>query len=420
MSYLFVFRASPDIDHMAPLAWRLLEDGEEVHVVLSRGYDPRSDHRLELLGRYPKFRLHETWPASGSALKGYLRSTLPYALVLLKRSGARLVAVEWGYGLRAAYERPRSLSGAIAAARSLARSLVKAREPTQVRSNYLVAARLLGLATVSLPHGVTVTYEAPNEQLLGLLERDELDWSNRNQFDAFVFNTEHHRQWYVEHAKVDPHVMQTWGSLRWAPQWFELNMRLAPPFEWPDGEDGRVKVVYMLPKWRNRVHADEVVELVRRLHVLDFVSLAIMGHPRLAGANGSDPLRSAAGIDWSRVHDLDGEPSVSVIRACDVLMTVGSSIALEAVMQDKVLLNPVYTQELSSLFEAIPGSSVVARNPGEVVDYLAAHAGGSPHRMDDATREALMRQAVYGNRGAPFDVLGYYSERVRELAGAAS
>jgi hypothetical protein len=406
VSYLFVFRAPPDIDHMTPLAWRLLEEGERVHAVVQSSYDPNGDHRLALLQGYEGFRLHRLGP---------LRGTLPFALALLKRERVRLLALDWGSGLPPAFERLRSPAGALAVLRSLVRSVVKRKDPVHVRSNFAAAARVLGIPTVCLPHGLSVKLDGvSNTTVEKLLEDGPLPWSDRNRFSAFVFNTEHHRQWYLDNAMGDPEVMQTWGSLRWSPTWFEKNRELAPPFEWPERTD-KLKVVYMVPKWRNRVHADEAVELLRRLQELDFVSIGVMGHPRPAWGS-ADPLRSNPDIEWSRIHDVTGVSSVSLIAAADVVIDVGSSIGLEVVMQGKVLVNPTYVHELETLFDSVEGAAVVAQSADEVVEYLRAHAGGAPHVVDQRARDELMRETVYGSREAPFDVLEEYASRVKALA----
>ena len=147
MSYLIIFRASPDVDHMAPLAWKLLEEGETVHAVMSVGYDVATDHRLALLREYPRFTLHELRPASGERtragrLAGRARATLPYALWMLRRHRVRLVAVEWGYGLPAGYDRLRSPAGAAAVLRSLGGSLLRGDQPQQPRASFIAAAKL--------------------------------------------------------------------------------------------------------------------------------------------------------------------------------------------------------------------------------------------------------------------------------------
>jgi hypothetical protein len=430
VSYLFVFRAYPDVDHIAPLAWTLLEDGAEVRAVVSPGYDPAGDHRLRFLAGYPAFHLHEICPpprgpgrAAGwtATAAGMLRSTVLYALWLVARHDVRVVGVEWGYGLRPGYERLRSLAGARDIARSVLRSLRLAprRDARQTRTNFVVAARLLGRATVCLPHGLSIKLDAAaNRELEQAVADGTLDWRDRNRFTAYVLNTEHHRRIHLEHAKGDPEVMQTWGSLRWDPRWFEVNRRLVAPWSWPDDERDRLKVVFMVPKWRNRVDASAVVELVRRLQDDPRWSLAVKGHPRPADGS-ADPLHADPSVDWTRIHDATGVDSVALIAAADVVVDVGSSIGIEVVLQGKVLVNPFYLHEIRTLFDAIPGSCVRAAAPEEVIDYLAAHAAGHPQAATSEAVAALMRRAVYADRAEPYDVLDHYRDRLRELATTA-
>ena len=415
MSYLLVFRTYPDVDHIAPLAWTLLEGGEEVHAVISPGYDPRTDHRLRFLQARGGFHMHEIWP-DGAALRGVWRSTVLYALWLVARHDVRVVGVEWGYGLRPGYERPGSLAFVRDVARSFARSLrlARHRNPFQTRTNFLVAGRLLGRATVCLPHGLSIKLDAAsNEEATRALANGGLDWRDRNRVSAYVFNTEHHRRLHLEHAGGDPQVMQTWGSLRWAPRWVDVNRGLAAPYPWPDA-DG-LKVVLMVPKWRNHVDAGAVVDLVKRLHVHPGISLALKGHPRPADGS-AEPLRADPGIDWGRIHDVTGVDSVPLIAAADVVVDVGSSIGIEVVMQGKTLVNPFYLHELRTLFDDIPDSCVRAASAGEVLAYLDAHAAGDARRASEAAVAELMRRAVYGDRPEPYDVLDHYRERLQALA----
>jgi len=428
MSYLFLFHVPPDVDHMAPLAWKLLEEGDEVHGVISAGLDPAGDHRLEKLRSYPSFHQQELWPSSGGGgrtgrayrrLRGYLRGTLPYAFLFLRRHRVELLATEWGYGLPPGFERPRSRAWAVALLRSLVRSFVRpGSDPRRARANFLVAARVRGVPTVCLPHGLSIKLDlASNAELADLLKDGPIDWRDRNRVSAYVFNTEHHRQWHLEHAMGDPEVMQTWGSLRWAPEWFELNRRLVPNFRWPGDPEGRVKVVLMVPKWVNQASPEATAELIKRMQELDFVSLAIMGHPRPKRGT-TDPLRADPDIRWADLHDLTGANSVAVIDACDAMIDVGSSIGIEAVMQGKVLINPTYVHELTTLFDEVEGSCVLARDAHEVVEYLRAHAAGRPSRVDADAYGELMRRAVYGSHPEPFDVIDVYRRRVQELAAA--
>ncbi len=407
MSFLFVFRVAPDIDHIAPLAWKLLDEGETVHVLLSPGTEPDADHRLRFLMGFERFHVHR--------VQGRLRGSLLYVLFLLARHRVRAVGVEWGNGLPAGYDDLRKPTGWAAVARSLVNSLGAAADPHQPRMNAMVAARLLRRPVVCLPHGLSIKLDAAtNDELARALEAGTLDHRDRNRFAAYVLNTEHHRQIEVEHAHGDPRVMQAWGSLRWAPEWFERNRALVDPWTWPADAENRLKVVLMAPKWINRVHTEAAIDLVARIQDLDYVSLAVKGHPRLADRD--DPLRADPRIRYDEFLDVAAIDSVALIAAADVVLDVGSSIGLEVVLQDTLLINPTYIHELKTLFDDIPGSCVTANDADEVVAALEAAAAGRPQPPDPAALRELMRRAVYADRDEPFDVPGFYVERIRAIA----
>lgn len=423
--YLFVFRCYPDIDHLGPLAYKLLEEGEEVHGLVSPCYDPDGDHHLRFLATYERFHLHRAWPApAGSgrvararaAVGRWLRDTLPWSIGFLLRHRIDVVAVEWGDGPRA--RRRASAGAAVALARRLAGSVRTAGKgvPQQQRSNFVLAAWLIGRPLVCLPHGLSIKLDAIvfGDQAERFEREGTIDWSDRNRFTAYVLNTEHHLRWHLEHAGGDPAVMKNWGSLRWAPDWFEVNRRIAPSFAWPGADGGDLKVILMAPKWFNLASPEAASELVLAMQALDFVSLAVKNHPRLTATD--DPLRSDPAIDWARLHDVTAIDSVALIAAADVVIDVGSSIGIEVVMQDKVLVNPAHLHGLKTLFDEIEGSCVRAESAGEVVAYLRDHHAGNPHRVAPEVHAELMRRTVYGGVDEPFDVLGLYASRLRALA----
>ncbi len=413
MSYLFLFRAYPDIDHMSPLAWELLERGEEVHAVISPGYEPSADYRLEFLAAHERFHLHTPWAGRGPG--GMIRATLPYAVFLLLRTRARLLAVEWGSGPRVSGLRSRGALAAIA--RRLASSILAARRPDaqQVRANFVLAGTLLRRPVVALPHGVSV-------KLAGMKPRDPeangvAGWADRNHFALCAYESPEHLQLHVQRELADPSILEALGSLRWSRRWFELNRRLVPPFEWAEDGD-RLRVVFMAPKWRTGVDLEATRSLLRSVHELSFVSLAVKGHPRKAGS--LDPLKEAPGVDWARIRDVSKADSVSLIAAADVVIDVGSSIGLEVVMQEKVLMNPAFIHGITTVFDEVDGSCVRAASAEEVVAYLREHHEGSPHRVGAEVMAELLQRCVYAGSREPFDVGARYADRLRAVATARS
>jgi len=399
--------------------WKLLEEGEEVHAIVTGGYNADGDYRLAFLRSYERFHLVTIRGVAGERRRvSYaLRDNLAAAVLYIRRHRVQLVAVEWGGGPPPGLDRPffRACLGAI---RSEVKRLARNRgrpNPWLTRDDFMVAAKLLRRSLVCLPHGLNVKLDAMTTTESEILRKGPYPWYDRNRFDVHVLNTEEHRQWHLDHAVGDANVMQTWGSARWDSTWFEVNRRIAPPFEWPEQGRGCLKVVFMVPKWEKRVDADAVVELVQALQSLEFASIAIKQHPRPEDGS-AEPLRKNPHVDWRLIHDVSSVDSVPLIEAADVIVDVGSSIGIEVLMQEKVLVNPTYLHALTTFFDDIPGVCVVASTTAQVVDYLGAHARGERFEVDPAAYEQLLQRAVYGSQLKRFDVLDLYYRRLTELA----
>ncbi len=131
---------------------------------------PARDHRFALLAAISTGSTSTSLAARAcsGACRTRLRCTVPYALALLVRTRASVVAVEWGYGLPAGYDRLRSRrrrASPCCAAWS-GRSLRSGSDSQQPRHSFVVAARCCGVATVCLPHGLSIKLDgATNEQV---------------------------------------------------------------------------------------------------------------------------------------------------------------------------------------------------------------------------------------------------------------
>jgi len=111
---------------------------------------------------------------------------------------------------------------------------------------------------------------------------------------------------------------------------------------------------------------------------------------------------------------------VSLIRAADVVIDVGSSIGLEVLLQGKTLVNPAYLHEVRTLFDVVDGSCVRPGSTGEVVDYLRRHHEGRPFTATEEGMREVLRRAVYGDRDEPYDIIDTYASRFRAMAGPRS
>ena len=129
-----------------------------------------------------------------------------------------------------------------------------------------------------------------------MLERARWTLEDRNRFSAFVFNTEFHRRWFLEHAR------RSGGNADLGLAALVARVVPAEPphraaFDWPEETD-RVKVIYMVPKWAEPDHADEAIELLRRLAATRLRVACADGAPAARGES-SGPCATPPGSTWT-------------------------------------------------------------------------------------------------------------------------
>ncbi len=425
--FLFMLRASPDVDHLAPLAWKVLERGEPAVVVFERPYPVGEDYRLRFLATFPGFRLLE---APGIASHDY-----PTVLAArLRWRGRRLrrlletwqigaVIMDWGHGatpwsrLNAPLPRLwdgrfwwRALRGPMARLRVVGDYLVP-----PFRVALISAAREAGLPVFCLPHGVQLR-TTPKAAPPGRGPHGRQYDDGRRAFAACVFPSELERQHQIERFGLDPARAHVWGSLRFTPEWSGILREICPPAQLPPCRDGQVRAVFFLPKWIRQVDAEGTFALLRALAARSDVQVVVRGHARPGRADlsmaASGELHPWPGVILSHDH------APALIRTADVVIVVNSSIALEALLQGKPLIYAAYLHGHRLVFDEL-GGCLRARAATEVHRFLDAIAAGRPPTLDPLAVDRILRTVVYGGR-EPFDVLTYYHTEIRRRMSTAT
>ena len=116
-------------------------------------------------------------------------------------------------------------------------------------------------------------------------------------------------------------------------------------------------------------------------------------------------LESLSGLKGFEIADTAN--SVSLIRWSDVVISFGSSIGLEALIQRKLFINPSYLQTNETIFED-SDAGVEALNIKQVFSELEFYRDfrNPPVVLDK--NHAVYRTAIYGD-GEAFDVLERYA-----------
>ena len=384
-----------DIDHIAPVAWALLNKGHRVRaVMLDPEFDGTNDPRIAFLERNPQFSRHPSasvldipWCAwlfkqTAGETRGKMRRGLRKLLRITGLSISRACAVlvewqtdvcifEWG-----------STGG-------------------RNRKEFHTAARKLGLRTICLPHGMNIyTEPAINQSVKAAIESRDMNTIRGDyaDYDAFVLQTEFHRDMEIQFG-VPKDIAMAMGSARYCPEWVRVLKGLYPAFVPsssfnPDFGEG-VKVVFMLPHWTYNVDQEATLALIEALARNPNVHLVVKDHTR--GTGGLPDGMRASFKNMIGAETAGEAASVALIAWSNVVICFGSSIALEAHLQSKVLINPVYLHSNKTIFEET-ASSIETKSLDETLDAVMAVQSDVPPKVPEGSIQELYRIMIFGGR----------------------
>lgn len=400
MNILVFLYSFNDIDHIAPVVWALLNKGHRVRaVMLDSACSGNGDPRIEVLEDNPNFSRHQVSDTLGLPLgewlfiqtagetQGTLRQGLRklMRLVGLSVRRARVVLTQWHIDV-CIFEWG-STGG-------------------HNRKEFHTAARHLGIRTICLPHGMNIyTHPAANQAMQTALKANQMGTirNDYGEYDAYVFQSVFHRDMEVS-LGVPADITRVMGSARYYPEWANKLRTLYPAFVPTTSINNGIKVVFMLPHWTYNVDRDATLAMIDTLaHDLN-VHLVVKDHTRGTGRLPQDICDNFKTL--SGAETASETPSVALIAWSDVVICFGSSIALEAHLQDKVLINPTYLHTNQTIFEETK-SSIETKSLDETVTILNAIRNGDGPIVPEGAIEDLNETMIYGGQ-QPFDVLEGY------------
>lgn len=427
-NFLFLLRTYAELDHLTPLMWKCLEKDDRVMVIAHHTLPYHDDYRIRFLETYPGFEVLRIPGANSSSrlirLASRLIWTVPRAHALLERYriSACFVASRSGVGPP---NREPSLQEVERG--RMARAYVPGRVDRQIllgrvlkplSTSVLAAARESGVRTFCLPHGVGTRLTPRHKRgRLDLMRQaaggtPPPDW--RAEFTSYVFASELHRQREIEHGGLDPTMAQAWGSLRFSPQWLEVQDRIIGDVVIPSGSEHQLRVLCLVPKPHHLVERGAVEDLLLSLARRGDVLLVVKPDPSRGGLGDEIAQR----LQQHSTVWLAGKSQTSpLIRNTDVTIVEGSSVAIEALVRGKHLIYMSYFRPLPSVYDE-SGGCLVARAEADVHTFLNLIVRHTPPVVDANARARLLSDLVYGG-SEPFDVPEYYYAAIqRYLSGS--
>jgi hypothetical protein len=402
---LFFLRHYNDIDHMVPVMHAWLSRGYAADVVVYSLPEYLSDYRFALLKSFEGFSLqyidefldHEALNRKRDIVVGP-RGELPKdvriselydeAVIgrIFSQFNPNIVCFDW------------IMSTSAAAL------------PVAQRATALATQR--GLPIVSLPHGDSPHF---NE----MIAADDLNFSWReiyssgNLFDAVVVPNELCAKRYRPFMPDDR--IRVLGSPRYNSAWLSVLDAMTPTYEF--GAHDSLNIVMFLRSPQYPIFWQEVIRTIQMLTQRPGIKLVVKHHTRPCG---NDPLRSFCdALEDRPIPNLrfafDDVHSGSLLKWCDVVMDVATSVSFEAVKLNKPVLAMEYLHAgYSTIARYIPNSEMRCRDDVlNILEEFGKRGTNGFYRQRD--RVHFMSEMIDVPDG---DVLNRYVNFLEEACGA--
>ena len=401
---LFVLAGKADADNIAPAIWSVAREG---HAVVIQVVDAEVFADLQSAWWLPQclnvdIQLIKHGASIGVLKRLYQLGWNRWSMRrMLRQLDARIVVMEWKEGV--AHRSPKRW-------RRITQWLA-----TDYFLQLQLVAQQLSIATVALPHGhSTKTTIIRSQHVQAVMDGNagRLPFADRDSHAAYVFASEYHRDVIVGHSTMSGSNTQVWGSARfndeWVPQLYTATSTAHLPALRPTQ---RRRVLLFIPKWHNLVDKQQTLQLIAELGACELLQLVVRGHLRARDTTLIEPemalLQKAPNIVW--LHENTSSPSL--IKACDVLVDVDSSIAFDAVLLNKPYVRPRYLQDASvrTIWDTLGG----AHQTDSLADTVALLTKDT---LLPAPRDPQFEQVVFG--GAGVDVLRRYRDGLLAIAAS--
>jgi len=408
---IYVLRRHNDIDHLAPVIYRMAKDKDipMISLCMDPLCDIENDYRLKFLRDKCKvkldfiYRFHQPsfWHRVVSAMICVRKNNILLRIYLKYLHG-------WIYERIA---RPYFFNEKWAVA-LYDKNKVSAVVFDYAKMHQMVTAPLVrgavkcGIPTISIPHGLKIW---PRETI----DRDKPAISSFLEllpFDYFIVSNGISREIYHHNGEGMPaekiHVL---GSTRYCPEWTEICRDIFPEYKSAYSEDeNKLKIVYF--EGGDRFIRDNrfVIRDLQRINDLDFVSLIVQPKTR----NSRLPfnkLKDAINVDFTT-------PAFSLCKWADVVITGITSVFMEAFCQGNALIFPKYLHMRPTIFEE--------RKVGWIVDSygeleralktLKEKPDFRPYSKEDVDK--FLVEMVLGG-GEDRDVLSEYKDFILSVSG---
>lgn len=427
---VFSIRREPDIDNIAPVIYRMARDRAASILILCLNpfFDLTGDCRFNFLKReynVPIQHIHEYY--SPSILHSFIRSVFLNNISLKKTCGSNsnLLYKIMRFPARALQSIINRISENIFLNKKLfyteewAGKLLKLINPSVLVFDYvhpaipivdvlLTESKKLGIKSIFLPHGVPLFPDAVLRELergrgyvfapIAASDPEVIVVPHSQSISAFTRNN------------VDPKKLHVLGSARFCREWTDIlhDITNGEKYELPINSN-KLNVLYIErgnDRYGNK--KDVVRETFMKISGLAYVNFIIKPHPRSHRIHFQD-LPESINI----AYDYD---SINLCRWADVVICLASSIAIEVLIQNKVLICPKFFDELPLIMDEM-GACWRINSYEELLNAFRKILDDPSYRpYTQENVDKFLVEVVYGGKENR-DVLGDYENLILQESG---
>ena len=404
--YLFCVRHFNDIDHIAPIVWKMKQENYSVAVYcINPKYRVDLDYRLNFL-KEQGVSVDSIYNAFGqrfNAVHRFMRYLFQRFSAERKKSkfpGQETSSLLASLGQTAAgiigrllYELTRM--GYYQT--NWARYVLEESEaqvlcfdhiiPNRYVVNVLLrAAKEKSIPTLALPHGVYLYTNKFNKARFSPGQR----FYKFNRFD-YVIVQNHLRKDVLVGSGIARERIIVLGSARFCSEWIAQNKKILPRVIESTGRNPeRLKVVFMPSKPRCKIDMERMYNTIDLLANLSGIEAVVKPHTRIG--------REAHLFDDMQLPNVSHVLTPELCEWADVVLIIGSSVITEALMEGKPVLYLKYLHANTMLFEEC-GACWTIHNEAELeqaLESLREKSRSVPYGEENVN--TFLSEVVYGGQ----------------------
>ena len=355
---LVTLRTYNDVDHIVPIIWELLEKGHYVFVFGISNYDFSSDYRIQFIKNHKNIKIF--LPYRKNKLYRFLIYNIFTILIFLIYNKIDTFVSEW-------------------------------KRPTikDFWGQFFYASKILGITKIAVPHGYNVFLNQDVNDFVSKFRKiNPKILSDRNEFDYYILATDIQRDQAVE-LGLNQKIAISLGSTRFSHKWHKILNIIERKTLYKSST--KTNICLMTPHWSYNVNKEETFKMIESISCIDDVVLFIKPHTRDSGNISNSEINDFK----DNIKYITNETSHQLIAKTDIVITFGSSIIFEAILQNKYILNPKFLHSNQTIFDN-EVSLYHSNNIHEVIESIKMIRKNKPAK-NKAEYEKILKKYVYNN-----------------------